>query len=629
MSEEKKICPFCGSPMPAGAKVCQACGALVEDQQKEMRMAGTGNTGFEGEIKDERLRAGTLLNKGQYRVESVLGQGGFGITYECRDLLLGRRVAIKEYFPVSAYRDPQGTNNVLVARSKYESYRKGLRSFKEEGMSLSAFQDVKEIVSVFTAFEENMTAYIVMELLEGETLQNYLKRNGKLGYRQTLAIIEPVMTALEYVHSKGLIHRDVKPSNIMILRNGDVKLLDFGCAREANYDGHTVTSMYTQSYAPPEQKDSHGVQGPFTDVYSLCATIFDMMAGGIVTDTYGKFFFGALSASGVPRQAIEALKKGLDPDYKTRTQSIAELRKEFCIYEEDSIGKGAAMAGSGNKKENDTTSKAVELRRAEPVVANHDRNYNYNNNNNKKKSPVKSVLAVILVIVLGLAVGSLALFIAGLNKSGAQEEAVVTEYVEESTQTEEEVEPPVAETQTEEEVETPVAEAEDTGNQTGVRYITSLSELSEENWTQLYNACKDQEKALQNESVAGNIRFRTSDHYLKALANLRYINAEFVTVRDEENKRANNNSYEMSEYNNMLFVSYTADITDTGDNTYTGAAGTLLFGNVMIDETGTLRFEKAFYSDVYATVTDMDAAVIGNFSNNYTRDNSVSLEGWN
>ena len=112
-------------------------------------------------------------------------------------------------------------------------------------------------------------------------------------------------------------------------------------------------------------------------------------------------------------------------------------------------------------------------------------------------------------------------------------------------------------------------------------------------------------------------------------ANLRYINAEFVTVRDEENKRANNNSYEMSEYNNMLFVSYTADITDTGDNTYTGAAGTLLFGNVMIDETGTLRFEKAFYSDVYATVTDMDAAVIGNFSNNYTRDNSVSLEGWN
>ena len=235
---------------------------------------------------------------------------------------------------------------------------------------------------------------------------------------------------------------------------------------------------------------------------------------------------------------------------------------------------------------------------------------------------------MILVIVLGLSVGSLALFIAGLNKSGAQEEAVVTEYVEESAQTEE-VEPPVAETQTEEEVETPVAEAQDTGNQTGVRYITSLSELSEENWTQLYNACKDQEKALQNESVAGNIRFRTSDHYLKALANLRYINAEFVTVRDEENKRANNNSYEMSEYNNMLFVSYTADITDTGDNTYTGAAGTLLFGNVMIDETGTLRFEKAFYSDVYATVTDMDAAVIGNFSNNYTRDNSVSLEGWN
>ena len=329
---------------------------------------------------------------------------------------------------------------------------------------------------------------------------------------------------------------------------------------------------------------------------------------------------------------INVIPTGLDlqkfrPENQDRTIS-AELRKEFCIYEEDSIGKGAAMTGSGNKKGNDTTSKAVELRRAEPVVANHDRNYNYNNNNNKKKSPVKSVLAVILVIVLGLSVGSLALFIAGLNKSGAQEEAVVTEYVEESAQTEE-VEPPVAETQTEEEVETPVAEAQDTGNQTGVRYITSLSELSEENWTQLYNACKDQEKALQNESVAGNIRFRTSDHYLKALANLRYINAEFVTVRDEENKRANNNSYEMSEYNNMLFVSYTADITDTGDNTYTGAAGTLLFGNVMIDETGTLRFEKAFYSDVYATVTDMDAAVIGNFSNNYTRDNSVSLEGWN
>ena len=172
MSEEKKYCPYCGGQMPAGAKVCPTCGALVGEASVEMKAAGYNSTKQEAEGKDEQISPGTFLNKGQYRIERVLGQGGFGITYECRDLLLGRRVAVKEYFPANAYRDQNGTNDVLVTRSKYDAYQKGLKSFIEEGMKLTTFQDVNEIVSVFAAFEENKTAYIVMELLDGETLQS-------------------------------------------------------------------------------------------------------------------------------------------------------------------------------------------------------------------------------------------------------------------------------------------------------------------------------------------------------------------------------------------------------------------------------------------------------------------------
>ena len=628
MSKERMFCPMCGSQMPAGAKVCPTCGALVEEPQNEMVMAGNGSAGFEAEIVDERLSPGTLLNKGQYRVERVLGQGGFGITYECRDLILGRKVAIKEYFPANAYRDQKGTNNVLVTRSKYDAYQKGLKSFIEEGMKLSAFQDVKEIVSVFTAFEENKTAYIVMELLDGETLQNYIKRNGKLNYQKTLTIIEPVMTALEFVHSQGLIHRDVKPSNIMILNNGAVKLLDFGCAREANYDGRTMTSMYTQYYAPPEQKDDHGVQGPFTDVFSLCATIFDMMAGGIVTDVNKRFFFGALTASGAPKRAIEALKRGLDPNYKTRTQTIAELRREFCVYETENVRKEGAVSGNGSNPGNDNVFRSAEFRRAQPAAAQTGRS---SSPAPKKKSPIRTILTALLTIFLTGAVCMFALITFGsnTNEAGTQETAAAEEDVapaaqektEDNTQAKEEEAVPAAQEQMEDNTQ------EAAESQKGSKYITSLSELTQENWTQLYNACKDQEKALQTDVMLGNLRYREKGYSLKTLENLQYENAEFVTIRGSSRKFSNDYNYE--NYDNLLFVTFMADITDTQDNSATGAAGAMVFGNVMIDETGTLRFEKAFFSNVHETMTVMDSTVIGNYSNNYSRDKTVSLEEWN
>lgn len=179
------------------------------------------------------LQKGTKLN-GRYIIEDVLGEGGFGITYAGRDELLGVKVAVKEYYPQGiVVRNNSVDDVVTVTYAKQKDvFNKGKTKFLEEARVIAKFNDQEGIVNVTDFFEANNTAYIVMEYLDGITLKEYIAENGVLSPEDILELMAPVLESLDEVHKQGLIHRDISPDNIMLLKNGKVKLMDFGAARD-------------------------------------------------------------------------------------------------------------------------------------------------------------------------------------------------------------------------------------------------------------------------------------------------------------------------------------------------------------------------------------------------------------
>ena len=224
------------------------------------------------------LRPGTVLHA-QYRINNVIGQGGFGITYDGTDLKLNMHVAIKEYFPNPlANRQATGTLDVTCSQNTRGLYEQGMKNFLEEARNMARFAGEENFVAVHDYFAENQTAYIVMEFVEGQNLKQYMEQHGRLTMEQTMPIIVPVMNALEKIHANNMIHRDISPSNIMILNDGRVRLLDFGAAKEISLETiglTTMSSVYKYGYSPIEQQTRGMRQGPFTDIYALCATIYE------------------------------------------------------------------------------------------------------------------------------------------------------------------------------------------------------------------------------------------------------------------------------------------------------------------------------------------------------------------
>ena len=226
------------------------------------------------------LRPGTVLMD-RYLVGRVLGEGGFGITYIGCDLRLELKVAIKEYYPVdkasrNATISPELTGySVGPAR---EGFERGKKKFLNEARAMAKMDKQQVIVSVRDFFEANNTAYIVMEYIEGTTFTELVaQRGGRLSPQELFPMIEPLFRALSTLHEGGLIHRDISPDNLM-LENGEVRLIDFGCARESEHGEETLTITLKHGYAPIEQYQQKG-QGPWTDVYALCATIYFCLVG--------------------------------------------------------------------------------------------------------------------------------------------------------------------------------------------------------------------------------------------------------------------------------------------------------------------------------------------------------------
>ena len=290
------------------------------------------------------LRKGTRLI-GRYTIEGVLGQGGFGITYLGMDELHKKKVAIKEFFPqgiVTRNIEYEDTVTVTLVGEK-ENYDKGKERFLKEAQTMAMFSKDKGLVKALDFFEINNTAYIVMEYLEGVTLKQYLRENKRIAAEDLVELLVPLIEALDEIHSQGLIHRDISPDNIMVLPDGRIKLMDFGAARDYTEFGEKSLSIVLKpGYAPPEQYQTHGVQGPWTDIYALCATMYKCITGENPPDAIDRLVddhLKKISTFGitVSPQIEEAIIKGMSVAAKDRYQNVGDFCEDlYGGYEENS-----------------------------------------------------------------------------------------------------------------------------------------------------------------------------------------------------------------------------------------------------------------------------------------------------
>ena len=284
-----------------------------------------------------QLRPCTILY-GKYLTGKALGEGGFGITYMGLDLNLHIKTAIKEYYPLGFVTRNNNISNTLIpnegSHGKY--FLEGRDKFINEAKSLGKFHAMPGIVSVKDFFLENGTAYIVMEYIEGRTMDKFLTERGeRIPAQQVFDMMLPIVDILAEVHTHGIIHRDISPNNIMVTQNGELKLIDFGAARDFAESGKkSISIMLKPGFSPEEQYRSRGVQGPWTDIYALCATMYRAITGITPAESTGRIQGDSLkppSALGISITAAQeaALMKGMAVFQANRFQNMSELGAAF------------------------------------------------------------------------------------------------------------------------------------------------------------------------------------------------------------------------------------------------------------------------------------------------------------
>jgi len=275
------------------------------------------------------LSPGSCLASGEYRIEQPLGQGGFGITYQGIDTRLNRPVAVKEFFPEGCWRE--GSTVVSAGRWNSDTYSNAKQKFLLEGQTLGQFNH-PGIVKVFYYFEENNTAYMVMEYLQGKTLTELLKQSqSRLSEAKALEHIMKVGEALEFLHQAQFLHRDIKPDNIMLADDGRVVLIDFGAARDFTTSSTTrYTTMLTPGYAPLEQYGRALKHGAFTDIYALGSTLYHLLTGEAPVSAIERAAGVKLRSvreiiPSVSRHVSEAIAMAMEMDVTLRIQSVKEF----------------------------------------------------------------------------------------------------------------------------------------------------------------------------------------------------------------------------------------------------------------------------------------------------------------
>ena len=290
--------------------------------------------GTKADVKPDEMRgtlpAGTRLRN--YELLAVLGHGGFGITYYAKDTTLGREVAVKEYLPTTLALRENGSTVVPRSTQFAEDFIWGRERFLEEARILATLEGAPAVVRVYDFLEANGTAYMIMGLARGDTLEQRLKRDGKLPPAITQRMLDRLLDGLEAVHKTGFLHRDVKPANIILDANNNPTLIDFGASRSSMADRTAaMTAIFTPRYAAAEQLTSDK-QGPWTDIYGLSATLYHAITGKAppspleraLNDAYEAL--AKLSPEGYPSGILQGIDAGLTVRAKDRPQSITEWR---------------------------------------------------------------------------------------------------------------------------------------------------------------------------------------------------------------------------------------------------------------------------------------------------------------
>ena len=278
------------------------------------------------------LPVGTML-AGRYAVGQVLGKGGFGITYKAYDTVAGKVVAIKEYYPNGIVYRETGTTGVTVSDAVHtENFQTGAGKFYEEAKTVSRFNGNPNIVGVYEFFYENNTVYYVMEFLEGMDLKRFIKANGgKLCQEKALYVAEVMTEALTITHSLNVLHRDISPDNIFVLNTGEIKLIDFGAARQVLAEqSKSLSVILKQGFAPLEQYQRRGKQGAWTDIYALGATLYYVLTGTVMDDATERIEqenIGDAEQYGVNPEFWKIIEKCVAVRPENRYQSVLELKR--------------------------------------------------------------------------------------------------------------------------------------------------------------------------------------------------------------------------------------------------------------------------------------------------------------
>lgn len=297
---------------------------------KKCSKCGFVNTEY---VPSHRLKPGTMLS-GRYYLGNAIGEGGFGITYIGFDTRLEMKVAVKEFFPsgfVTRYIKNSAT--VEVSNSKNNDFFKsGKDQFLREARMIARFSNDSGIVDVRDFFEENGTAYIVMEYIEGKNLKVYMREHGLFKVDAILTLIRPILDALEKVHNVGLIHRDISPDNIMFTKDSKLKLMNFGAAKNTDSEMTARGSIILKpGYAPPEQYKRDGKQGAWTDIYALCATLYKCITGvtpdeSTLREKEDKLKRISEYGVNIDPNIEQTIMDGLNPEISKRIQSVSELK---------------------------------------------------------------------------------------------------------------------------------------------------------------------------------------------------------------------------------------------------------------------------------------------------------------
>ncbi len=350
--------------------------AKTADQHDSGQIAEQDLSPDEEESGSYYLPSNTILQK-RYRIDSVIGEGGFGITYSGWDITLNIPVAIKEYYPSGLVTRSatlgKTTQVVPIAQSKYgNQFRDGIDHVLDEARRTAKFRNIPGIVGVYDFFEANNTAYIVLEYIDGCTIDVYYK-NHRVDNTTLFNMLVPVMDALQALHNEGIIHRDISPDNIMVDKDGNYKLLDFGAARGFSEDSSTTMSIILKkSYAPEEQYRSKGNQGPWTDVYALGATIYDLITGQTPPNSIDRLVEDEIIdirkiAPSLTKGEAEAIMKALAVRSKDRWDSVERFKTALLGESSPRMSHGVDSSGGSDGSETAPAKKVLTGKRL-PVL---------------------------------------------------------------------------------------------------------------------------------------------------------------------------------------------------------------------------------------------------------------------